>query len=401
MLKETIKTVTLLQKEELKKRDKGIRRECFKDINLTLPYATVISGIRRCGKSTLLNQLIVTVKRPHYFNFEDPRAFNFDLSDFHKLEEVFKEINGEGDYYFFDEIQNVENWERYIRKLIDSGKRCVITGSNASILSRELGTKLTGRHLTFELFPFSYKEMLVLTTQKKSIESFNEYFKRGGFPNFLKFEKIEILQELFDDIIQKDIIVRHKLKESKTIKELAIFLLTNIGKEFSYNNLAKYCNIGSVNTVISYISYFEDSYLFFTVPKFDYSYKKQLVNPKKIYSIDVGLANASSASFSEDKGRILENLVFLHLRRKYKRIFYFRKKRECDFIVTVRKKPIMAIQVCYEVTEENKEREIGGLQEAMETSKTDNGVIVTYNQEDIIGNIKLIPFWKWASPKNN
>ena len=269
----------------------------------------------------------------YYFNFEDPKATGFDLNDFQKLEELFLEECGQGDCYYFDEIQNVEKWEIFVRTMLDRGKHFLITGSNASLLSKELGTKLTGRHLRQELFPFSYSEFLTFTSQQAGPTTFNEYLQKGGFPEHLKFGQSQILQELFNDIIMRDIVVRHKLRSPKSIKELALFLISNVGVEFSYNDLAKAFNLGSTNTAISFTSYLEDSYLLFTVPKFSYSLKKQSVNPKKIYAINNGLANVNSVSFSSNKGRMLENLVFLNLRRTGKEVFYFKDQKECDFVI--------------------------------------------------------------------
>ncbi len=237
--------------------------------------------------------------------------------------------------------------------------------------------------------------MLELKNQEPSVKTFEEYSRKGGFPEFLTFDKNEILHELFNDILLRDIVARYSLRESKTIKELAIYLLTNVGSEFSYNKLAKYFNVGSVNSVINYISYLEDSYLIFTIPKFEYSYKKQIINPKKAYSIDTGLSNANSASFSEDKGRVLENVVFLHLRRKYKEIYYFKKKHECDFVVKDKGKTILAVQVCYVLTEDNQEREVNGLKEAMKELKIETGVILTLNQDDKLNGIPVKSTWKW------
>ena len=177
ILKDKLSKVVQLQKEELRTKETGIKRELLSKIDIEVPHATILSGIRRCGKSTLLRQLMKKIKNYNYFNFEDPRALNFEVEDFEKLEQVFQEINGRCDYYFFDEIQNVINWEIFIRMLLDSGKKCIITSSNASLLSKELGTKLTGRHLTYELFPFSFTEMLKLVNKKESLGSFENHLK--------------------------------------------------------------------------------------------------------------------------------------------------------------------------------------------------------------------------------
>jgi len=389
ILKKTLAEVAKAQRKNLK--DTGIEREMLKKISLNQQMIQVISGIRRSGKSTLMKQLMKKIKKYYYFNFEDIRSIGFTVKDFEKLDEIFKENFGESNHYFFDEIQNVPEWERFIRQKHDEGKKIIITGSNASLLSRELGTKLTGRHLTYELFPFSYKEMLKLKGKKESIKTLREYLNKGGFPEYLKYEKTEILQELLKDILARDIIVRHKLKDSKIIKELTIYLISNIGKEFSYNKLKEYFNTGSTNTIISYISFLEDSFVLFTVPRFDYSLKKQIINPKKIYAIDTGLIRANTTSFTLDDGRIIENAVFLHLRKKYKEIFYYKGNRECDFLVKEGTKITQAVQVCNILTEENKQREIEGLQEAMQKFNLKKGTIITMNQKDKIENVEIIP----------
>ena len=394
--KESLKHIIEEQKNQLIRKNSFIGREIKEEIDITLPHATILSGIRRCGKSTLLNQLCKKEKKCYYINFEDPRLIDFEVKDFIKLEEVFKQLYGEADYFFFDEIQNVVSWEIAVRRLLDFKKKCIITGSNAALLSKELGTRLTGRHLRYEIFPFSYKEFLAFYTLQPNSASFDEYIKKGGFPEYLQLGKIEILQQLLDHILARDVIVRHQIKESVIIKELIFYLFNNISKEFSYNKLAKYFNLGSSNTIRSYISYFEDSYLLFSIPKFDFSYKRQLVSNKKIYGIDTGFISANSISFSSDKGKMLENAVFLHLKRKYKDIYFYKEKRECDFIVKEKGKIIMAIQVCYELTDENMKREIDGLKEAMSMLKIKNGLILTFNQDDNFDNITVMPVWKWV-----
>ncbi len=397
--KETLRRIVLAQRKELALFDKGIPRQDIEGLKPVTAFALVLTGIRRCGKSTLLRQLMQKVKGFYYFNFEDPRANTFDISDFEKLEEIFKEEFKEQEYYFFDEIQNIAQWERYIRMLVDIKKQVIITGSNASLLSKELGTRLTGRHLNYELFPFSYKEFLYFRDKKNSLESFDEYLLEGGFPEYLNSKKPNTLQELLMDILARDISIRYKIRNQKALKELAVYLLTNIGKSFTYNSLKNSFKLGSINSVISFISYFEDSYLIFTIPRFDYSLKRMIVNPKKVYAVDNGLSVRNSVSFFDDKGRLLENLVFLNLRRKNKEIFYFQEKNECDFLVREGIKIVQAIQVAYKLNRDNQEREINGLLEAMKKFNLKEGLILTYNQEDKfeIDNfiIKAIPLWKW------
>lgn len=397
--KETLRRVVRLQREELLLFEAGIEREDINKIELNIPFAIVLSGIRRCGKSTLLRQLMKKVKGFYYFNFEDSRATDFELKDFEKLDQIFHEDYKEQDYYFFDEIQNIPKWEIFVRRLVDLKKQVVITGSNASLLSKELGTKLTGRHLTHEIFPFSFKEFLKISKKEASISSFEEYLNDGGFADYLKLKTPNILQELLKDILARDIGLRYKIRNQKTLKELAVYLLTNIGKRFTYNSLKKNFKLGSINSVISFISYFEDTYMLFTIPQFNYSLKKMIVNPKKVYSIDNGFSLKNSASFFDDRGRLLENLVFINLRKKNKDIFYFQENNECDFLIREGIKIVNAFQVCYEINPDSKDREINGIIEALKKFNLKEGIILTYNQEDNfeIDNkkIKLMPVWKW------
>lgn len=399
ILKEVLKEVVIVQRQDLEKLNIGIKREKLADIDLSLPFATIISGIRRCGKSTLLKQASLKLRNFYYLNFEDTRLLNFDVSDFIKLNEVFQEIYGSSEYYIFDEIQNVNNWERFVRELLDKKKKFLITGSNASLLSRELGTKLTGRHLITELYPFDYKEFLKYKKLKKNKQSFDLYFKLGGFPEYLKYERVEILQQLLKDILYRDIVVRYNIRESNALEKLALYFVSNIGKEFSYNNLKKMLDLGSVNSVISFAKYLEDSYLFFTIPRFDYSLKKQQTYPKKVYSIDLGLINCNSKSFSQDNGRLLENVVFLKLKQNYKDIYYYKEKLECDFIIKNKTKIDKAIQVCFDFNKDNMDREINGLLSAMNKFNLNKGTIITYDCEDkfIIDKKEIIvkPIWKW------
>ncbi|MEW5897486.1 MAG: ATP-binding protein [Nanoarchaeota archaeon] len=377
----------------------GIERELLNVIKFPAPQAVILTGVRRCGKSTLLRQLMKKQKEYYYFNFEDQRIASFGVEDFDKLEELLPFEYEQNHNYFLDEIQNVPKWELFVRKLLQYGEKCVITGSNASLLSRELGTRLTGRHLNYELFPFSYSEYLQYYHQNPCAATLKEYLKNGGFPEYLHDQNSLFLQELLKDILTRDIIVRYKIRESRKMQELAIYILTSAGKEFSYNNLAKLFDFGSVNTAISYVSYLEDSYLIFTIPKFSYSYRQQLIGQKKAYGIDTGLISANSVTFSPDEGRALENAVFLQLRRNNRDIFFFKEKRECDFLVKEKNKAKEAIQVCWEINSDNQEREISGIKEAMEKTNLSKGTIITFNQEDSLCGIKVLPFWKWAVRK--
>ena len=398
ILRSTLLETVKSQKENLLNADRGIERDKLKDVQLTVGFASIITGIRRAGKSTLLLQLIQKITNFNYLNFEDVRIFGFDHKDFNRLDEVFS-AESNSNYYLFDEIQVVAGWERYVRSLLDKKKIVVLTGSNAAILGRELGTKLTGRHLKYELMPFSYPEFLKLTKQKMSYTSFEDFVNRGGFPEYLKIDNEQILQELFNDIIIRDITLRYNLRNPKLVKELALYLLSNVGKEFSYQGLKKLFNLGSVNTIISIVGYFENSYLLFTIPQFDFSYRKQVANKKKVYSIDTGLIKANSVSFSQDKGRMLENIVFTQLKRMGLEVFYFKKERECDFITRDSKKELNAYQVCFELNEDNRDREVNGLIEALNYLKQKVGFILTLDQHDELelNSKKIIvkPVYTW------
>lgn len=399
LLKETIEKAIVSQKEIFQKKERIIERELMSQIKINNKFAIIISGVRRSGKSTLMRTIAKKMKSFYYVNFEDPRLVGFDLGDFERLEEIFKKIYGESDYYFFDEVQLVNKWEFYIRKLLDQNKYVIITGSNASLLSKELGTKLTGRNLRYELFPFSYKEFLSFLNKKEGLESFKEYLGGGGFPEYLLLRDPKILQDLLVDSLFRDIAIRYKIRNVRQLNELATFLITNVAKEFSYTSLRKIFNFGSTNSVSKFISFLEESYLLFILSKFDYSFRKQIINPKKVYAIDNGIIVQNSKSFSEDFGKLLENIVFIHLKSKQKELFYFREKNECDFVVRKGLKIEEAYQVCYNLDDLNKEREIGGLIEALKKFNLKEGMILTLGQEDELKiegkKIVIKPVWKW------
>ena len=384
------------QQEQLLQKNLGIPRQLIRPPGIGTDIE-VITGVRRCGKSTLLKQIADKTNEKYiYFNFEDSRVFGFEVNDFPKLLQV---SVPDAHTFFFDEIQNVPGWEIFIRNLHDQKKKVFITGSNASLLSRELGTRLTGRYLNSELFPFSYREFLLFKGLNSSVEAFQQYLEKGGFPEFLEQESVEILQQLFKDIIYRDIAVRYGIRNVKPLVEIALFLISNTGKEYSLNRIRKIFGVGSANSVSDYVNWFEDSYLFFSVPRFSWSARSVMVSPRKIYTIDTAFARSNSLSFSNDTGRLFENSIFLHLCRYGRTISYFRQKYECDFIVHQPAAPAMVLQVCYDLNPDNKDREINGLLEAMDFINHREGFIVTLNQEDkfSVGDRKImvVPAWKW------
>jgi predicted AAA+ superfamily ATPase len=352
----------------------------------------IVTGVRRCGKSILLRTSFF--ENGLYVNFEDPRLVSFEVHDFPKLEEIQLEQNKE--VLLLDELQWVTGWEIFARAVHEKGKPLYITGSNASMLSRELGTRLTGRYKQIELYPFSFREFLdfIITTPGES--SFEEYLNTGGFPEYLQHHDDDYLRTLLRDILTRDVAVRRNITNESQLVRLGVFLSSNIGKDLSYNRIAQLLEIKSVRTLIDYCDYLEESYLFDLVPLYSTSIRKQIANPKKIYCIDTALAAANSLSFSQDLGRKLENIVFLHLRRSFSAIHYFKTKNsECDFLVKWKEEVVAAIQVCWEINQDNKRREVAGVRDAMTETGTKKACIITFRQEDIMDGIAIVPAWKW------
>lgn len=400
LAKQVISEVVEIQAELHQKKKTGTPRSALEDLKLYDSFVLIICGIRRCGKSTLLNQALKSkFTQPVFLNFEDPRLAAFELSDFLRFDEIVKEI--EPDVIAFDEIQNVPQWEKYIRSKQDQGQKIIVTGSNASMLSKEFGTLLTGRYIIKELFPFSYEEYLNFTSESAGVQSFSKYLNAGGFPEYLKTNDPEILNRLIDDILLRDITLRFGVRQHFMLRQLTLYLVSNIGKCLSLNQLKNLFSVGSVNSISNYIEWLEDSYLIFSIPKFSFSVKKQIYNPRKIYCVDTGLAGANSLSMSKDQGRKLENLVFLHFRRNRKTIFYYAEKNECDFIIVEKGQPLEAVQVCLQLTSDNLDRELKGLAEAMTELNLESGLIITFDQEDsfeVNGRIvKAIPAWKYLT----
>ncbi|MEM6396607.1 MAG: ATP-binding protein [Bacteroidota bacterium] len=398
LLKSEIEKAVTQQALLYQKKVEGIERGVLPKIRLGKTHILVITGVRRCGKSTLMLQLSRKEKKNFsIFNFEDPRVFNFDTDDFSKLTEVLDA----SDTLFLDEIQNVTGWEVFVRHLHDLKKVICITGSNASLLSSELSTRLTGRNLQLELFPFSFAEYCRFTGANRDGVSFQDYLHRGGFPDYLSTDNKEVPQQLFKDIIYRDIIVRHGVRNHKALIDIGLYLISNVAKEYSLNRLRKAFALGSVNTVSEYIQWLEDSYVLFSLPRFSWSAKSIAINPRKVYTIDTGFARANSLSFSKDSGRLFENAVYLQLRRNHKDLYYFRDKGECDFVVREGSSVSQVLQVCSEVNQDNMKREVDGLREAMRFFKLKEGLIITLDQEDELkadGEIvRLLPAWKWFS----
>ncbi len=421
MEKQLLREIVLEQRDIVKSADTGVARNTLDVIKkyLPLPHAVVISGIRRAGKSTLLMQIMKNFYDydVYYLNFEDERLLRFGAEDFNALYEVFLELYGEKKVFFFDEIQNVRHWEVFVRRMQDSGHKFFITGSNASLLSREFGTKLTGRCIMISLFPFSFREFLHFRGQEFGPDTFsvtkgrsrmkrlfNEYAEKGGMPEYLKYKEREVLKRTYEDILYRDIAVRYEIKAVRELREIALYFMSNAGCIFSYNNLKNMMRLGSVNTVKSYTDYLENSFLLFPVNNFSFSLKKQFVTGKKMYCIDNGIMNAVSFQFSKNRGRFLENLVFIELKRRDNEVYYYKTKngQEVDFLVKHDKKKISLMQVTDSISSAAvRDREMKSLLTAMEETKLNKALILTDDEEETIrikGKIIMVsPIYKWCA----
>lgn len=396
--KDQIKAMLLEQFNSFWERDTGVPREKLVEVEhaSSIPHTVIISGLRRVGKSTLLAQKahILGVDAFYFLNFEDDRFIGFHADDANELYQVLVELFGERKIFIIDEIQNVLGWERFVRRFMEMGFKFFITGSNASLLSQELGTRLTGRYVPVELLPFSFREFLqfrdekvpnlqrMTTVNKAQLKtSLNVYLRLGGIPDALKYPDLDLLRTLYDDVLYRDIATRYRLEAVTALKELAFFLMSNPASLVSFNKLKQQFRLGSVNTIKSYIDYMENSWLVFALNLFDFSVKRQQIAPKKIYCIDCGLSNAVGFSFSQNTGRLLENLVFLALRQQSKEIYYYTTPGgfEVDFYIPEQHRLVQVTQNL-----ENplvREREIRALADAIPCIKANSALILTDSNE--------------------
>ena len=372
--------------------DSFIAREIFQEVDALRhnTFIVVITGIRRCGKSSLLHMIRNQASDSDFFiSFDDDRLAAFTLDDFQRLLECFVELYGPQKSFYLDEIQLIPGWERFVRRLHDAQYKIYITGSNATLFSKELGTRLTGRYIEVEMYPFSFREFVLLKNSKlpkkdmttnevaQIKQLFSSYIREGGLPEYLKYQLSGYLHTLFENILYKDIIARYNLSSERVIKQLANYLASNIAKDTSYNALAKIFDSNAA-TISDYCQYFEKSYLFFSVNRFSPSLKGQLGYHKKTYSIDTALAQTIGFRMSEDVGRMLENIVFLELKRHRNEIYFYREKKECDFIVKTNNQISMAIQVTISLKNpDTKEREVKGMLEEMQQYSLKEGLILT------------------------
>jgi predicted AAA+ superfamily ATPase len=414
MNKERLKEIMFDQKDVFNSRKHLIHRDIGLDKYIKTSQVVIVSGIRRCGKSSLLflikQKMNLNESEYCYFNFDDERI----IADISILEDIYNlhvEVYGKEPVLFMDEIQNIGNWEKFVNRMFEQGIKIFVTGSNARLLSSEISTSLTGRNKLIELYPFSFSEYLRfignhndldrLTPKSKALllKDFNNYIETGGFPMVVKENDTELINAYFQDILYRDIISRYRLTQVNEIKQIGLYFASNVGKRFSYSTLQEISGIKSLSSIKNYLSYYEQSYLYFYLKKFDYSVKKQVMNPKKVYTIDQAVAHRLGFNFSENRGRILENIVYLELRRRGKEVYFHSGKKECDFLVKEGLRVVEAIQVAWQVDSTNAQREFQGLEEAMSMYNLKKGRLLMLNIDDsIIPNlmgIEVSPVWQW------
>ena len=432
MEKEKLKELIIGHKEKFLSKGGLVKRQIQDPIASYIPQREIliITGVRRCGKSSLmrllcddlLNSEDISENNILYLNFEDERFVPFTVQDFEPLYEAFFELeNPQGrNYMFLDEIQNINGWEKWLNRLYEfENIKIFVTGSNASLIGSEISTALTGRNRQIVIWPFSFREFLAMKgvlidarsiykRQKKVeiIRLFREYLELGGFPEVLKIGDTTLLEQYYKDIIYRDVIARYGIKNIKEIKELTLFLASNPGTIQSYKNMQNIIGVRSLNTVKNYLEALNDVYLFFSMDLFDYSLKRQIYNPSKIYCIDVALSNSISFRFSRNMGHIYENIVFLELLRRNKEIYYWKSKKgkEVDFIVKEGLHITEAIQVSFSLEDEKtRQREFQALAEVKDELRAERLTVITDDEESTVpiegkrgqGEINIISLWKW------
>lgn len=423
MNRDEIKSILADQRQErsnLLARDRIIRREqldFWKDYPET-NLVKVIMGVRRSGK-TIFSYLLLGGDECGFVNFDDERLAFLNRESLNDLLEGLYETYGKLDCLLLDEIQNVEGWELFINRLQRKGIKVLVTGSNANLLGRELSTHLTGRFLQMELLPFSFREFLLwgewggdgVTTEGRANlkKQLNDYLDLGGFPEVVRNPEVKhtYLSNLYSSIISKDIVNRHNIRYGRTFRELATNVISNYSNLITYNKLKNVHGLKSVHTVKNYVNYLAEAYLIYILEKYSPKVKEVLNSPKKVYTVDTGLASTIALSTTPNRGRIIENLVFLELIRwkstdPLLELYYWKdyQNHEIDFVVKrgtgVRK--LMQVTHVSSIHDLEK-RELRSLKKGSELLGCDDLTVITWDlggQQELEGKkIKLVPLWKW------
>jgi len=390
-----------------------------------------VVGPRRSGKTFFMYQLIhhlvnkgISKNEILFIDFEDYRLIGIQPLDIDTILSVFYQFTGQyPQYLFFDAVHHLPSWSKVLRTLHNQDRyHIVISGSNSQLLSGEIATELRGRYRDLLMLPFSFAELLKLKNISFSVRTFytpekggilrlfDAYIKEGGFPEVLKkentLEKKDLLQNYYRTLYYKDLLERYHIRAKTVLESMMSYCLDMMGDIFSISRFSKTVQAADVpvskKTISNYLHYLREAFFIIVNEKFDFSPRKRLMNPKKIYLLDGGFSGLSM-NFSENKGKFLENTVAVQLYRMREDMYYFRKEKECDFIIRKGTKPHMAIQTCWELNEQNRKRELAGLMEAMETLKMKTGLILTYDQEgtEQIGGMKIPvkPVYQWLLEK--
>lgn len=410
-----IRDILQLQKRELEKKlkEKYIDRS-INPKKITSPLIKVIIGPRRAGKSFSAIHALSRLGKVGYANFDDEKLV--EVEDYTEIINNLNSVYHHPQYFLLDEIQNLKKWELFANRLQRQGCNLVITGSNSKLLSRELATHLTGRHTQITLFPFSFKECLKLEgrelTESEIKTKLYDYLIWGGYPEPLvkNLDHKDYLSTLFSSILYKDIVKRYKIRFPQAIEDLAVFLLSNTAREFSYNTLSRLTKCRSVHTMEKYLSYLEETFIFFRFNRFSLKFKEQAASNKKIYCIDNGLIQAKAFRLSPDLGRLYENLVAIELRKGeiegLADVYFWKssEQEEVDFVIRKGLEVKRLIQVCYDLSAlKTKEREVRALLKASRELRCRDLLVITEDREGeeevswfgIKRKIKYIPLWKW------
>jgi predicted AAA+ superfamily ATPase len=403
------------------------RNQSYKEpINLKRILAIV--GPRRAGKTYFMYQLIQSLLESGecskedilFIDFEDYRLGDFTGDNMDELLAAFHQLAGRYPrFLFFDEVQHLPGWNRVLRTLHNRRHfKIIVSGSNSKLLDREIATELRGRYEDITMLPFSFQEYLgyrgisftpaSLRTAARGniVAAFDEYMRHGGFPEVVMArnvaERRKLLQSYFKTIFYRDILERYNIKARHVLDALMNEVLENYSGIFSITRFEKHLKDdglpGSKRTISNYLYYLQDAFFIIANDKFSYSPRRRIMNPKKVYLTDTGFA-ALGRPFAENRGRILENLVAIELFRRDMELYYFKNRHECDFIIKQGPRSTHAIQVCWELTEQNEKREVAGLVDACNFLDLQSGIILTYTQEEQHDEkglkISVLPVWKW------
>ena len=396
----------------LSARDKLVTRTS----NLTLPsvdLALALTGLRRSGKTYTAFQISKQLpeEKVLYYNFEDPLFYtNSELENLDLLLSVAEEFRpNKIELLILDEIQIVNGWERWLRKLIDQKRyRIIVTGSSAKLLSSELASSLTGRALEHHIWPLSIQEVIEFKniqpkSQNDFLSTLREILQWGSLPEVVKQPtnaRLKTLKQYLSDIILKDVISRHQVRNKRALDQVLAYYLTNLSSLHSYSSLSKAFNLDTV-TVAEYSRMLADAFLVNEVQRYHQNLKIQYRDPRKVYIGDPGFRTAGARSAEDDTGKLLENLVYIELRRREQESWYYKGKQEVDFVIVDRYKPVELIQVCASDMKDEKtwKREINGILEAAKALGLSKGLILSDRREENLKveacSISIVPAYKW------